>query len=218
MLPFYIFMGRLIDNADTAIINDEVFVFDLDNTLHQMDDEICAQAEERAMAYLRDVVNVNDVESVVRDIKGRYSALLKGLLMERMMSYDEYYQYVYEYIDYEGCIRRDEDVINMLKSIGRPLYIMSNGTKAHVQRVLGIMGIEEYFEKVFYLGYEEDNYVGKPDRHAYELVSSIVRAKTVYFFDDKERNTSAAALHGWNAHLINATNLFDVVNGIVKNK
>ncbi|ELQ75586.1 Haloacid dehalogenase-like hydrolase, partial [Trachipleistophora hominis] len=157
------------------------------------------------------------VEESINNSRTEYSTALKYVLMKRHLSYEEYRDYVFPEIDYDGILKKDENIIKLLESINKPLFIMSNGTKEHVKKTLTTLGIEHLFKAVFYLGYDSNNYVGKPDVEAYQLVEQLTNARKIYFFDDKERNTSVTLSPKWSCHVTTYENIHNRLREVLMN-
>lgn len=212
MFIFYIFMGfTLYPEIEFLCPNKDIFVFDLDNTLHPMEDQINMKTEECIIRYLKEEKKLYDVENLIDSSRATYSTVLKFVLMKELLSYDEYLNHVFTKVDYDGILRKEESIIKLLESIDKPLFIMSNGTKAHVKKTLEVLGIKHLFCGVFYLGYECNNHVGKPDRRAYELVQKMTNAKKIHFFDDKKKNTIVAQSLGWNCYVADYGSIHELV-------
>lgn len=81
-----------------------------------------------------------------------------------------------------------------------PLMVLSNTSNAHWQKCDEVHGIAKYFKQL-YLSYELG--LMKPDLRIYQAVleQAGVDPQTIYFFDDRPENVSAAASIGINAHL-----------------
>lgn len=193
----------------------EIFVFDLDNTLHRNENEYEAKCEEVIVDFLTTKHGEAYSKTMKDRLKSEYSSLLKGVLFEKIVSYDELKNYIIKDVKYEEIFKSNEDIIKLLKSINKPCFLMSNSSKEHIKRVLKIMGIEEMFVGVFYVGFELGDFTCKPSIRAYTIIKMLSGAEVIHFFDDKERNTVPAEQLGWKAYLVKENNLHDLVASAV---
>ncbi|ELQ75216.1 Haloacid dehalogenase-like hydrolase, partial [Trachipleistophora hominis] len=218
MFPFYIFMGTNISYIPELLCkNEEILVFDLDSTLYQTENYIYRRIEECAIKYLEIKFGEKKARNLMDSVSSISNSVLKGLLMTNSITYDEYHECIFSMVNYEDLIRRDDRLIRLLENIQKPLFIMSNGTKAHVKRVLEILGIEHLFRGVFYVGYDCGNYIRKPSIRAFMTVEKLTRAKKIHFFDDKQRNIDIAALLKWVGYTVDESGIYESLKRINTN-
>lgn len=149
-------------------------------------------------------------------------------------------KYLYDYVHpSEMLIQTFENLINSRKQKYR-LIILTNASEGHTRKTLQKMGIEHFFEAVFYWNeYHDPNHrFLKPSLRAYEMVENYYKIietnestcclydqkhdsvsiktnkmKQIYFFDDMEENIHASNFLHWKGiHISPYDNIVDVID------
>ena len=180
----------------------ESWVFDLDNTLYPAHTNLFAQVDVRIRDYVRRLLDL-DAEAAHRlqkDYYRRYGTTLRGLMIEHGASPDDFLAFVHD-IDHTA-VDADPRLAAALARLPGKRFIMTNGSRAHAERVSARLGIGEHFSDIFDIvaaGHEP-----KPARATYErfwLAHGIAPAAAA-MFEDLPRNLEVPHAHGMRTVLI----------------
>ena len=159
---------------------------DLDRTVYPLDSTIFAEINRRMSRFVADLLRV-DLAEADRLRAGRlpkYGSTLGWLLQEHDLGDPEEFLSYTHPTDVGRYMDPDPAVASALESIDLPKSILTNSPMEHALRVLRYLGLEQHFERVFDLRYNE--YTGKPSQTTYHMVlDDIGRAPPeVLFIDD----------------------------------
>jgi len=128
----------------------DAILFDLDNTLYHPARELFSLIDVRINRYMSDVVGISpdDVDGLRRRYWADYGVTLQGLIRHHAVDAEDYLDYVHD-VNVHERISPDPDLRERLGGIDAPCYVFTNGSRAHAERVLSCLGIEDQFDEIF---------------------------------------------------------------------
>ena len=166
----------------------DAWVFDLDNTLYPRHVALFRQVDERIRAYVGRLLNLAPEEAhrVQKDYYRRYGTTLRGLMEEHGILPDDFLEYVHD-IDHSP-VEPDPRLGAAIAQLPGRKFILTNGSRAHAEKVAGRLGITGHFEDIFDIVSSE--LLPKPNRETYDRFLRLtgVEPKQAAMFEDLARN------------------------------
>ena len=127
----------------------ETWVFDLDNTLYPHHVNLWQQVDVRIRDFVAQYLKVPKDEAfkIQKDYYRRYGTTMRGMMTEHGLNADDYLAYVHD-IDHSPLEPNPAMGAAIEKLSGRKL-ILTNGSRAHADKVMERLGIGTQFEDVF---------------------------------------------------------------------
>ncbi|ORD94712.1 hypothetical protein ECANGB1_142 [Enterospora canceri] len=193
--------------------NEHILVFDMDDCLYHNRgvEEMCRS---HALGIFCSKTNGTEAEF---DEKCRKHGTRRMLfLTEFDMESDEICCGI-ESPDFSGLLKPSDELIAKLSGLNHRVFLLTNSTRCRTQHVLGLLGLDALFERVFVMDLRESALFMKPGRNGYQFVADYlgVEAERVHFFDDMPRNIDGATAVGWNGYLVQ-NNLIDQIDRAVE--
>ncbi len=164
------------------------WVFDLDNTLYPRHTDLFRQVDTRIRDYVQRLLNLGPEEAqrIQKDYYRRYGTTLRGLMEEHGILPDDFLEYVHD-IDHSPVEANPRLAAAIGRLPGRK-FILTNGSRAHAEKVAERLGVTGHFEDIFDIVRSE--LLPKPNRETYDrfLAKTGVTAKTAAMFEDLARN------------------------------
>ena len=174
----------------------ETWVFDLDNTLYPVGPDMHAQIDELLGSFVAGFLSVDRAEArrIQKDYFGRYGLTLRGLMLHHGLEPQVYAAHMMQ-TDLSG-IAPDPVLADRIARLPGRKIVHSNAFAAHVETVLGMLGLTDHFEAVHDI--EAAGYVPKPVDDAYRELCRRHRidAGRAVMIDDIARNLEPAARMG----------------------
>jgi putative hydrolase of the HAD superfamily len=166
----------------------DAWVFDLDNTLYPRHIALFAQIDRRIHEYVGRLLNlpVEEARLVQKSYYQRYGTTLRGLMEEHGIKPDDFLQYVHD-IDHSP-VTADARLGTAIERLPGRKFILTNGSRAHAEKVAERLGITRHFEDIFDIVRSE--LLPKPHRVTYErfiAATGIVPTRAA-MFEDLARN------------------------------
>ena len=176
-------------------MNAPVWLFDLDNTLHNADAGIFLLINHAMTDYLAGRLNLShDEASAIReDYWHRYGATLAGLQIHHpeidIVEFLTQSHPMPQILEKLTPIERTQTLLGRLK--GRKA-VFSNGPSFYVRAVIENLGIRSYFNLL--AGTDDFGFLYKPNRQAYLTVCQLLETKTqnCIMVDDNADNLYSA--------------------------
>ncbi|HEY0234341.1 MAG TPA: pyrimidine 5'-nucleotidase [Afipia sp.] len=166
----------------------ETWVFDLDNTLYPHHVNLWQQVDVRIRDFVAAYLDVPKDEAfkIQKDYYRRYGTTMRGMMTEHGVNADDYLAFVHE-IDHSPLDPNPAMGAAIEKLPGRKL-ILTNGSRAHADKVTERLGIGAHFEDVFDIVSAELE--PKPARQTYLrfLKQHEVDPARAAMFEDLARN------------------------------
>jgi putative hydrolase of the HAD superfamily len=166
----------------------ETWVFDLDNTLYPHSSRVWPQIDQRITLYITNLFGLDGLsaQALQKYFYHKYGTTLRALI-------DEYDIDPTDFLDFAHDI--DHTDIELNHSLGEAIQqlpgrklILTNGSRAHADRVATRLGVRAHFEDVFDIA--ASGYVPKPEQAAYDqfVAKHRIDPSRSAIFEDSARN------------------------------
>ncbi|HEY7300908.1 MAG TPA: pyrimidine 5'-nucleotidase [Xanthobacteraceae bacterium] len=180
----------------------ETWVFDLDNTLYPHHVNLWQQVDERIRDFIADFLKLTQEQAfwLQKDYYKRYGTSMRGLMTEHGMAPDDFLDFVHR-IDHSPLEPNPALGAAIAKLTGRKL-IFTNGTRRHVEAVLGRLGLHQHFDGVFDI--VAAALEPKPSAQTYDRFLEVhgVDPQAAAIFDDLARNLAVPHALGMTTVLV----------------
>jgi len=145
----------------------KVWVFDLDNTLHNASPHIFPRINSAMTAYLAEHLGLGEEEASAlrRHYWQRYGATLTGLIRHHGTDPHHFLRHTHPLDDLPGLIVRERALRHTLARLPGRKVVFSNAPLEYAQAVLSGLGVRRLFEGVFSI--EHTGFRPKPDPFAF---------------------------------------------------
>lgn len=145
-------------------MNKPVWLFDLDNTLHNASPHIFPHINRSMRAYIERHLGVDEHEAsrIRQDYWLRYGATLLGLMRHHGTDPDHFLQATHQFPDLRRMVVFDKPLIHALRRLPGRKIIFSNAPRHYAEAVLDITGLRPCFDAVYAV--ENIRYQPKPLR------------------------------------------------------
>ena len=173
-----------------------VWIFDLDNTLHDAQAKIFPIVNDKMNQYISSTLKISiaDASKVRTQYWDEYGATLQGLIKNYNID-------PIDFLDKTHTISNFKDLVIPMPSLKETLtlangkrIIYTNAPKNYTNQVLEICEIKEYFDEIFTI--EDSNFKPKPNKESMELFIKKYNIKAAYFVDDVKENLKTAKQFG----------------------
>jgi len=168
--------------------------FDLDDTLYPASSGLWPTLKDRMTQYMIGPMHIPaaDVPGLRETYFREYGTTLRGLQIHHALDTDEYLAFVHE-VRLADYIQPDPVQQAVLASLPTRNIVFTNADANHARRVLGQLGIQEYFSDVLDVNRMEPYCKPSPQafRMALEVSGELDPARCV-MIDDLPRTTRAA--------------------------
>lgn len=177
----------------------KLWLFDLDNTLHNADAGIFECINHAMTAYMADRLSLSaDAACALRaDYWQRYGATLYGLQHHHPeISLQDFLNHTHPLTTILPMLSYEPDLSTSLQAIAGPKVIFSNAPMFYIEALCQKMGISHLFNKQF--GTDSLNYAIKPSPSAYQQVCQDqgYAPESCIMVDDSLPNLAAAKALG----------------------
>ena len=166
----------------------DAWVFDLDNTLYPRHTNLYVQVDQRIRTFVANLLDLapEEAQRVQKDYYRRYGTTLRGLMVEHGIEADGFLEYVHD-IDHSP-VEADPRLAAAIERLPGKRYIMTNGSRAHAEKIAERLGITGHFDDIFDIVAAE--LLPKPNRETYDrfLAATGVRPGAAAMFEDLARN------------------------------
>ncbi len=190
------------ERTASTLINRQVWVFDLDNTLYPAECDLFAEIDQRMTDFVARFLRLPREEA--RAIQKRYYAehgtTLNGLMSMHGMEPDEFLAHVHE-IDLTP-LPRTPDLAEAIRALPGRKFVYTNGSRGHARRVTDYMGLGDVFDGQFAI--EDSHFKPKPNLSSYEAFNRLfgIAPDEAVFFEDLARNLAPAHCMGYATVLV----------------
>ena len=164
------------------------WVFDLDNTLYPRSTRLFQQVDQRIRDFVRELLKLTPeaAQRLQKDYYERYGTTLRGLIVEHGIKPDDFLEYVHD-IDHSP-VKPDPRLAAAIAALPGRKFILTNGSRAHAEKVATRLGIPDHFEDIFDI--VRLDLLPKPARETYDKFLSItgVDPTKAAMFEDLARN------------------------------
>lgn len=181
--------GRLPDQPALDRFADvDAWVFDLDNTLYPRHTDLFRQVDVRIRDFVQRLLSLppDEAQRLQKDYYQRYGTTLRGLILEHGISPDDFLAYVHD-IDH-SAVHPDPALSEAIEHLPGKKFILTNGSRAHAEKVAGRLGITQHFSDIFDI--VRLDLLPKPAEASYQrfVAETGVRPERAAMFEDLSRN------------------------------
>lgn len=184
--------------------NEEIYLFDVDNTLYCQSSGLLGKIMDNFYEIFKNRTNKDLTrehhDEMIRTYGSGFIGSIKNYGMDK-----EDVEKMYD-IQLEKYLKKDEELISLIKNLKGRKWIISNGIESFIKRVITFLGLENEFELIIHVDYLQDNCLLKPAQECFVSVNEVLKVeedfKNIHFFDDCTKNIKASSEIGWTSHLI----------------
>lgn len=200
-----------------------LWIFDLDNTLHDASPHIFPHINRSMTAYLQEhlLLSEADANALRQHYWHRYGATLSGLMRHHGTDPDHFLWHTHQFPELEKMVLREPRLRRVLRSLPGKKVVFSNAPQHYALAVLKLLKVADLFDDV--VAVEQTRYRPKPDYAGFRHVMRRhrVSAAQCVMVEDSLANLLAAKRLGMRTVWVNAGNQYpacvDVkINDIVK--
>jgi putative hydrolase of the HAD superfamily len=139
-----------------------VWIFDLDNTLHDARVHIFPSMHLQIQDFLKRQFALDDegASRMRRDFWLRYGTTLRGLVRHHGTDPRHFLAQTHVFPELADMVVRENALKHALLRLGGRRLVFSNAPRHYVEEVLRVIGLARYFEAVYTI--EDTGYRGKP--------------------------------------------------------
>jgi putative hydrolase of the HAD superfamily len=184
-----------------------VWIFDLDNTLHDARSRIFPSMHEQINAYLRRNFGVDEAgaNAMRQDFWRRYGTTLRGLMRHHGTDPRHFLAQTHVFPELAGMVVRENALKHALARLPGRKLVFSNAPRAYVEGVLRTLRLGRFFDAVYTI--EDTGYRGKPSLHGFHVLlrNHDLDPHRCTFIDDMLENLRAAHRLGMSTVWVSAT-------------
>jgi putative hydrolase of the HAD superfamily len=154
-----------------------VWIFDLDDTLHNASAHVFPVMNRAMTQYIQDTLNMNEGEAcALRQHYWRvYGATLKGLVRHHGVDPYHFLHETHQFLKLPEMVIQVKRLRHMLKTLQGRKVIFTNAPKQYAIRVLDLLGVGDCFELVFSV--ESTKFHAKPSVRGFQILLKNLKAK-----------------------------------------
>ncbi|MDI1309791.1 MAG: pyrimidine 5'-nucleotidase [Methylotenera sp.] len=155
----------------------KVWIFDLDDTLHNATAHIFPVMNRTMTAYIMEHLTMD--EAAAHELRQRYwrayGATLKGLMRHHGTCPHHFLEETHKFLDLPEIVLEIKRLRHMLQSLSGRKLVFTNAPKSYALRVLDILGITDCFELVFSV--ESTKFHAKPSVRGFQMLLKTIKVK-----------------------------------------
>jgi putative hydrolase of the HAD superfamily len=184
-----------------------VWIFDLDNTLHDARVHIFPSMHAQIQDFLKKQFGLDDegASRMRRDFWLRYGTTLRGLMRHHGTDPRHFLAETHVFPELADMVVHENAVRHALARLGGTKLVFSNAPRHYVEEVLRAIGLARYFDGVYTI--EDARYRGKPEAAGfhYLLRKHDLDPHRCALIDDMLDNLRAAHRLGMSTVWVSAT-------------
>jgi len=139
-----------------------VWIFDLDNTLHDATPHIFPHINRSMTAYLQEHLQLSEeaANALRMDYWQRYGATLSGLVKHHGTDPDHFLWHTHQFPELHNMVLREPRLRRTLQQLPGKKLVFSNAPQHYAEAVLKLLRVDDLFDDVFAL--EHARYRPKP--------------------------------------------------------
>ena len=147
-----------------------VWIFDLDNTLHDARSRIFPAMHDQINAFLRREFDVDEAgaNSMREHFWRTYGTTLEGLWRHHAVHPRRFLAETHVFPELADMVVRENALKHALGRLGGTKLVFSNAPRHYVEQVLQAIGLKRYFDAVYTI--EDARYRGKPSLHGFHFL------------------------------------------------
>ncbi len=176
------------------MMRDRVWIFDLDNTLHNATPHIFPHINRSMTAYLQEHLQLSEDEANALRVEywQRYGATLSGLMKHHGTDPDHFLWHTHQFPDLPAMVLREPRLRHVLRTLQGKKVVFSNAPLRYAQAVLKLLRVDDLFDDVFAI--EHSRYKPKPQVTGFRrlLRRHGLRAAQCVMVEDSAENLQTA--------------------------
>jgi len=147
-----------------------VWIFDLDNTLHDASARIFPSMHGQINAFLKRHFGVDDAgaDAMREGFWRTYGTTLNGLMRHHGVHPRRFLAETHVFPELADLVVRENALKHALERLGGTKLVFSNAPRHYVEQVLRAIGLGRYFDGVYTI--EDARYRGKPALHGFHFL------------------------------------------------
>ena len=171
-----------------------VWIFDLDNTLHDATPHIFPHINKSMTAYLQEHLQLSEEEAneLRVDYWQRYGATLSGLIKHHNTEPDHFLWHTHQFPQLQSMVLREPGLRRTLQQLHGMKFVFTNAPEHYAKAVLKLLRVEDLFEDVFAI--EHSRYRPKPQSNGFRrlLRKHHLQAAQCVMVEDSAENLQTA--------------------------
>lgn len=155
----------------------KIWIFDLDDTLHNASAHIFPVMNRAMTQYIMDSLDLE--ESAAHSLRQHYwriyGATLKGLMRHHGTNPHHFLHETHLLAELPDMVLQVKRLRHMLQNLSGRKVIFTNAPRNYALRVLNLLGIEDCFEQIFSV--ESTQFHAKPSVRGFQMLLKSIRAK-----------------------------------------
>jgi putative hydrolase of the HAD superfamily len=176
------------------MMGERVWIFDLDNTLHNATPHIFPHINRSMTAYLQEHLQMDEEAANALRVEywQRYGATLTGLMKHHGTDPDHFLWHTHQFPELPKMVLREPRLRQMLKQLPGRKVVFSNAPEQYALAVLKLLRIDDLFADVFAI--EQSRYRPKPQLSGFQrlLRKHRLHAHQCVMVEDSAENLLAA--------------------------
>jgi putative hydrolase of the HAD superfamily len=147
-----------------------VWIFDLDNTLHDATTAIFPSMHEQIGNYLKRHFGVDDAgaDAMRQGFWSRYGTTMNGLMRHHGTDPRQFLRETHVFPELADQVIHENSLKHALQRLGGTKLVFSNAPRHYVEEVLRGIGLARYFDAVYTI--EDARFQGKPALHGFNVL------------------------------------------------
>ena len=187
-----------------------LWIFDLDNTLHDASPHIFPHINRSMTAYLQEHLQLDEAaaNALRQHYWHRYGATLSGMMRHHGTDPDHFLHHTHQFPELERMVLREPSLRRVLRALPGKKIVFSNAPRHYALAVLKLLRVADLFDDV--VAVEQTHYRPKPDFAGFRHVMKRhrVRAAHCVMVEDSLENLVAAKRLGMRTVWVNAGNKY----------
>ncbi len=179
-------------------MSERVWIFDLDNTLHNATAHVFPHINRSMTAYLQEYLQLTEDEANAMrvDYWKRYGATLSGLIKHHGTDPDHFLWHTHQFPELKKMVLCEPRLRHALKQLQGKKVVFSNAPLRYAQAVLRLLRVDDLFDDVFSI--EHSRYKPKPQIEGFRrlLRKHRLRAAQCVMVEDSAENLQVAKRMG----------------------
>ncbi len=175
-------------------MGNRVWIFDLDNTLHNATPHIFPHINESMTAYLQEHLQLDKEEAnaLRMDYWARYGATLSGLIKHHNTDPDHFLWHTHQFPKLPKMVLREPRLRRTLQQLPGKKFVFTNAPEHYALAVLKLLRVDDLFEDVFSI--EHSRYRPKPQTAGFRglLRKHKLQARQCVMVEDSADNLQTA--------------------------
>ncbi|MDO9010398.1 MAG: pyrimidine 5'-nucleotidase [Gallionella sp.] len=175
-------------------MSERVWIFDLDNTLHDATPHIFPHINRSMTAYLQEHLQLSEeaANAMRVDYWQRYGATLSGLIKHHGTDPDHFLWNTHQFPELSKMVLREPRLHHVLKQLPGRKVVFSNAPLHYARAVLKLLRVDDLFDDVFSI--EHSRYKPKPQTEGFRrlLRKHRLQAAQCVMVEDSAENLQTA--------------------------